>query len=489
MLNGNLTQGHPDYRRELESSRYPLGVYEDGLQEGLSPFCTPRESLIFDWAAGVGERRGRVSGRWPWSVYVRVLMPAGGWMSARLLDAVAALSERHGVGLVHFATGGTLEIYTTEAQVDALVESLHREGLEIGSTGEDLRYPVACAGPVRCDMALIPAPDLATYLGRRFWEEQQFPGLPHKCKVGVAGCPRDCVRASHRDMAFIGVPAPRPGGKPGVAVMLGGKYGQLTGRGAMPGRLLVPYLPLDFRTVGDVCARFLQVWCQEAENRERVGDFVARLGEEEVLARLRDALPSGPSLATEAAPATAGMPDYRLHLSPALRERCGLWVEHFSPQPGVLCHRAADGWECWTVRVLLPAVGMLSASTLRRLAELTRTYAQAARRTSRQGFELVGVEAQSLPSLRDEVARAGLVVGGSGVSVRQIKACTGYLHCQNALVDSPSLAQRLGEALHRSLDGVILPAPLRMAVSGCPNDCAGAQGADLGLIGRHLAGE
>lgn len=176
------------------------------------------------------------------------------------------------------------------------------------------------------------------------------------------------------------------------------------------------------------------------------------------------------------------MPDFRLQLPPFLLERYGRWVKHDHPVPGVVRHLAADGSQCWTVRLHLPPGGMLSSSSLRLLARWVREYAQVGRRTSRQGFELVGVDPGRLPQLLEEVRRAGFLPGSAGPTLRQVKACVGFLHCPNAVVDSPGLAQALAEVL-LALEGEGLPAALRVSVAGCPNDCGGGRGADLGLVG------
>lgn len=274
---------YPDHVGEVSRSSYPMGLYRVAAAQNRSPFGPEDPEVILPLPAGMGQRLAHNPEGWPWSVYLRVLPPAGGWMSADLLDALAGLVDRRGMGLLHLACGGSWEIYTTPAEALALVQDLNALGLDVGSTGDDLRCLVACAGPGRCDEALVDAPAIATYLGRRFLDEQQYPALPRKCKPGVAGCPRDCVRAAHRDLAFIGIDHPS-GGK-GVVMMVGGKYGELSGGGPRPAQVLVPFIPLpgdDYRAVGDICERFLDVWCRLARNRERVGDFVARLGAERI---------------------------------------------------------------------------------------------------------------------------------------------------------------------------------------------------------------
>lgn len=342
---------YPSHVKELASSRYPLGIYETGLKEGSSAFGPGGYLSIPELPAGASLRVSRYPELWEESPFIRILGPAGGWMSAETLEALADLAERYGWGLVHFTAGGTLEIYTTRENIVPLVRELNALGYDVGSTGDDLRCITACCGPARCDMALVDAPALATYLGQRFIDEQQFPGFPQKCKSGVAGCPNDCIRAMmQKDHSFIGVyrdlpvidesllaewikkggdwqvliascpegalkieggslhlkidpeactrcmtcinlcPAIRPGKERGVAWVVGGKYGHRGPQGPMVGYVLVPFLPIrgpeDYDALGDLFGAFLELWADQAKRKERVGDFVARVGPTRILREL-----------------------------------------------------------------------------------------------------------------------------------------------------------------------------------------------------------
>jgi sulfite reductase beta subunit len=177
------------------------------------------------------------------------------------------------------------------------------------------------------------------------------------------------------------------------------------------------------------------------------------------------------------------MPDFWEMLSPRLRENYGQWVWHEFPAPGVIRHLTAAGEACISVRVQLPPNGYLSAATLRVLARWIRTYAEAGRRTSRQAFELVGVAPDRLADLLDEVRQHGFLVGGTGSALHQIKGCTGFVHCQNAAIDSPGIMKALGDALADEIDACCYPAPLKLSVSGCPNHCGAGVEADIGIVG------
>ncbi|CEP67302.1 Nitrite/sulphite reductase 4Fe-4S domain [Moorella glycerini] len=179
------------------------------------------------------------------------------------------------------------------------------------------------------------------------------------------------------------------------------------------------------------------------------------------------------------------MPDYRREIPAELLARQGSWVWHEMVQPGVLRHLAADGSELLTVRILLPPNGLLSASTLRDLARWIREYALTGRRTSRQGFEFVGVRPEKLEKFLAELQAAGFPAGGTGKSLHQIKCCTSFIHCQNAAVDAPSIAQAITDYFYRDFLQQELPAPLKISIGGCPNQCGGGVEADIGILGLY----
>jgi len=182
------------------------------------------------------------------------------------------------------------------------------------------------------------------------------------------------------------------------------------------------------------------------------------------------------------------MPDYRREIPGPLLERTGKWVEHRHMQPGVFRHLADDGFECISVRLLLPPGGFLSSNTLRLLARWIREYALTGRRTSRQGFELVGVPPSRLAELLDEVAAHGLAVGGTANSLHQPKCCNGFIHCQNAVIDAPSILKMVMDRLFDGVQHHNYPAGLKISAAGCPNQCGGGIEADIGILGVFLDG-
>jgi len=160
-------------------------------------------------------------------------------------------------------------------------------------------------------------------------------------------------------------------------------------------------------------------------------------------------------------------------------------VSHQCLSPGVVEHCTAGGRIFTSIRLLLPSNGLVAGETLLSLAALMRDYRLSGRRTVRQGFELIAGEGTALEELFRDLKDRGFVVGGTGFYLHQIESCIGFIHCQNAVVDSPSLTQSLWEEFQK-FAAKPLPNALKIGVSGCPNQCGLAVLNDLGLSGVYL---
>ncbi len=177
------------------------------------------------------------------------------------------------------------------------------------------------------------------------------------------------------------------------------------------------------------------------------------------------------------------MPDPRAQLPDLLLRNEGMWIRHEGLRPGVYRHLSAKGEECVTVRVQFPPNALLASASLRRLADLIDSYAGVGRRTSRNAFELVGVDPNRLEELIEQLEALGYPVGGTGNSLHQIKSCGGFVACQNAAIDSPSLAKALGDRFFSDVVKQEYPSWLKLSIAGCPNQCGGGIEADVGILG------
>lgn len=267
---------------ELQETRYPLALYARGLEERQSPWGKGGFFHLPELPSGVVQRTSCYPEIAADLVCLRVLAPAGGWLGAETLELLATCAERFGLQLVQFSTGGTIEVFVPLERAVEAVSFLNAGGLDVGSSGDDLRAITSCCGPARCDRAVVDAPALATYLGQEFMEDQQYPSFIHKVKMAVAGCPCDCIRAAgQKDIALIGM---HRYGAVGIKLVVGGKYGCRGLQGPMVGREVVGFLPLvgDFTPARLLVGRLLDFWNDHGQRKERMGDFLVRVGVEAV---------------------------------------------------------------------------------------------------------------------------------------------------------------------------------------------------------------
>jgi nitrite reductase (NADH) large subunit len=80
----------------------------------------------------------------------------------------------------------------------------------------------------------------------------------------------------------------------------------------------------------------------------------------------------------------------------------------------------------------------------------------------------------------DDLAKAGMVSGHAyGKSLRTVKTCVGAEHCRFGT----QLSMSMGVKLEKMLFGMYSPHKVKLAVSGCPRNCAEAGIKDVGVIG------
>ena len=116
---------------------------------------------------------------------------------------------------------------------------------------------------------------------------------------------------------------------------------------------------------------------------------------------------------------------------------------------------------------------------LRRLADVAEKYnAKALKVTSSQRIAIIGVAEQDLDAIwADLDMEPGQA---SGLCIRNVKACPGTTFCRLGQQD----AMTIGLELDRRYINRPMPSKLKIAVSGCPMDCAESHVRDIGLVGN-----
>lgn len=139
------------------------------------------------------------------------------------------------------------------------------------------------------------------------------------------------------------------------------------------------------------------------------------------------------------------------------------------------------------VRVLVPR-GELKTGASRTLAKLADELGGGqVLFTHRQNIELRDVPERNVPAMLDALHKAGFRTSGHE-HLPDIVACVGTTMCRMAVSDSPDACHRLYEALAADEAYWKAAGPLRINITGCPNNCAHAWVADIGLRGRRTRG-
>jgi sulfite reductase alpha subunit len=271
---------------------------------------------------------------------VRVNQPAGWFYTTDALRTICDLWERHGSGLtnLHGSTGDLILLGTKTDELEPTFSELTEAGFDLGGSGSDIRTPSCCVGPARCEWACYDTLALCHELTMHFQDDLHRPALPYKFKIKMSGCPNDCVAAIARaDLSIIGTwrdaievdqdavreygadgvdvqrdvvdrcparcisrngalaidaeacvrcmhcintmpKALRPGRERGAALLVGAKAPIV--HGAMLSSVLVPFVKLEppYDELKELIHKMLDVWSEEGKSRERIGEFIQRVG-------------------------------------------------------------------------------------------------------------------------------------------------------------------------------------------------------------------
>ncbi len=132
---------------------------------------------------------------------------------------------------------------------------------------------------------------------------------------------------------------------------------------------------------------------------------------------------------------------------------------------------------------ILTENGTVTSEQLRALADAADKYAEGTVSfTSRLSVELPKVEHKDIDALEKFLNENGMEIGGTGPKIRPITCCKGTV-CVHGLIDTQGFAKELHEKYYKGWHDVKLPAKFKIAVGGCPNNCAKPSLNDFGISG------
>ena len=124
--------------------------------------------------------------------------------------------------------------------------------------------------------------------------------------------------------------------------------------------------------------------------------------------------------------------------------------------------------------------GVTSANELRAIADVVDKFAiPTVKVTGGQRIDMLGIKKEDLPAVWADLGKAGFVSGHAyAKGLRTVKTCVGTDWCRFGTQDSTALGIRI----EKFMWGSWTPAKVKMAVSGCPRNCAEATCKDVGVV-------
>lgn len=121
--------------------------------------------------------------------------------------------------------------------------------------------------------------------------------------------------------------------------------------------------------------------------------------------------------------------------------------------------------------------GVTSPAELKRIAAVAEKYqVPMVKFTGGQRLDLLGVKKEDLPKMWEEL---DMPSGHAyGKALRTVKTCVGSTFCRFGTQDSISM----GIQLEKTFERLNTPGKVKLAVSGCPRNCAEATIKDLGVV-------
>jgi sulfite reductase alpha subunit len=272
---------------------------------------------------------------------IRVNQTSGWFYTSEVIRKVCDIWEKHGSGLTNFhgSTGDMVLLGCKTEALEPVFKELTDIGFDLGGSGSDVRTPSCCNGPARCEWACYDTLKTCYDITQSFQDELHRPAFPYKWKFKFAGCPNDCVASIARsDLSVIGTwkdaiqqddaavskyaadgldiandvvsrcptncmswngtkleidnsncvkcmgcinampNALAPGKERGATILLGGKAPIIGG--ALLAFCLIPFIDIDNdrEDLEELCEEMWDLWGEHGKNRERIGEFIQRMG-------------------------------------------------------------------------------------------------------------------------------------------------------------------------------------------------------------------
>jgi nitrite reductase (NADH) large subunit len=195
----------------------------------------------------------------------------GGVTTPAELRAIADVADKFQIPTVKVTGGQRIDLLgVRKDQLPAVWADLNKAGMVSGHAyAKGLRTVKTCVGSEWCRFGTQDSTGLGIKLEKLMWGTW----TPHKFKLAVSGCPRNCAEATIKDLGVICVEA-------GYDIVVGGNGG-IELRGTDPlCRVATEAEVLEY------AGAFLQIYREEGHYLERTAPWVERVGMAYVKARV-----------------------------------------------------------------------------------------------------------------------------------------------------------------------------------------------------------
>lgn len=137
----------------------------------------------------------------------RVISP-NGVFNAEQMQTLTDCAKKYGNGKIAMTTRLTVEVQGIPYEnVEACCEEIQSVGLYVGGTSSLVRPVVSCKGSV-CVHGLMDTQNFCERVFNEFYVKWHTVRLPHKFKIGIGGCPNNCVKPAFHDFGLTGQSVP-----------------------------------------------------------------------------------------------------------------------------------------------------------------------------------------------------------------------------------------------------------------------------------------
>jgi len=261
--------------RELKSMRQVFDFFEWQTPDGCAA-CRPALNyyLLARWpeeyqddaqSRFINERaHGNIQKDGTYSVVPRMF---GGLCTPKDLRAIADVCDKFDVPEMKVTGGQRIDMFgIKKGDLPAMWKDLSEAGFVSGHAyGKAMRTVKTCAGKTWCRFGTQDSTGLGVQLEDLTWGSW----MPHKFKLAVSGCPRNCAEATIKDFGVVCVDS-------GYELHVGGNGGI---------KVRVTDLLCKVQTEAEVleyCGAFTQLYREEAHYLERTAPWVERVGLEHI---------------------------------------------------------------------------------------------------------------------------------------------------------------------------------------------------------------